>query len=211
MTDAAAFWDRIAEKYARDPIGDETSYRYKLDYTQGLFSSQDRVLEIACGTGTTALHHAPHVAHILATDISANMIAIAEKKRVAAGVDNITFRQDTLENLPPDDTGFDMIMAHSILHLVDDAATTIRQAAARLKPGGYLVSSTACLPWFLRPLATLSPALALTGKMPRFSNMTPAKLEEMHINAGLTVTHRWKPEKGMAVFIVAQKPVAAAA
>ncbi len=118
MTKSSKFWDRHAEKYSRDKISDEASYQHKLDYTRKLFRPDMHVLEIACGTGSTALLHAPHVAHILATDISEAMIGIAARKQREAGIDNITFRQGTLDDLAPSETGFDMVMAHSILHLL---------------------------------------------------------------------------------------------
>ena len=41
------------------------------------------VLEFGCGTGGTAIIHAPYVKHIRAIDISGNMIAIAKGKAEA--------------------------------------------------------------------------------------------------------------------------------
>ena len=35
-----------------------------------------RIVEFGCGTGTTAVHHTPHVQHIDAIDISAKMLEI---------------------------------------------------------------------------------------------------------------------------------------
>ncbi|MEM6839843.1 MAG: class I SAM-dependent methyltransferase [Cyanobacteria bacterium P01_C01_bin.120] len=52
--------------------------------TSSYFRSDMQVLEIGCGTGSTAILHAPHVNHIRAINFSirainfsANMIAIA--------------------------------------------------------------------------------------------------------------------------------------
>ena len=66
----AKFWDRIAERYARTPVADETSYKKKLQITQDYLRPGMEVLEFGCGTGSTALIHAPYVKHIHAIDIS---------------------------------------------------------------------------------------------------------------------------------------------
>ncbi len=51
------------------------------------------VLEFGCGTGTTAITHAPYVKHIRAIDISSNMIEIAQRKADAKNIKNVTFEQ----------------------------------------------------------------------------------------------------------------------
>ncbi len=74
---AEAFWDRHAPKYANKPIADVSAYKEKLDCVTALLQPTDRVLEIGCGTGATANKIAPVVAHVTATDLSAEMIRIA--------------------------------------------------------------------------------------------------------------------------------------
>ena len=51
MTDAATFWDKIAPKYAKDPINDVASYEYTLGRTLSYLTEDDSVLELGCGTG----------------------------------------------------------------------------------------------------------------------------------------------------------------
>lgn len=75
MSESDKFWDKTAERYARSPLADEATYRKKLAETQIFFSPDMRIVEFGCGTGTTAVHHAPHVQHIDALDISEFMIA----------------------------------------------------------------------------------------------------------------------------------------
>jgi len=50
------------------------------------------VLELASGTGSTAIKHAPFVKHIQAIDISSKMIEIAQGKAEAQHIRNITFK-----------------------------------------------------------------------------------------------------------------------
>lgn len=70
MKSAQTFWDKAASGYAKSAIKDEKSYHKKLAVTQAYLRPDWSVFEFGCGTGTTAILHAPHVRHILATDIS---------------------------------------------------------------------------------------------------------------------------------------------
>ena len=80
MHHSAKFWDKIAERYSKQPIADEAAYQKKLKVTQEYFQPDLEVLEFGCGTGSTAIIHAPYVKHIRAIDISSNMIDIAQDK-----------------------------------------------------------------------------------------------------------------------------------
>ena len=53
MTQTASFWDKIAPKYAKDPISDQAAYDYTCERTQSYLKPGHRALEIGCGTGPT--------------------------------------------------------------------------------------------------------------------------------------------------------------
>ena len=93
MDRPAKFWDKIAEGYAKQPVADEAAYQKKVQVTREYFQPEMEVLEFGCGTGSTAIAHAPYVKHILAIDISAKMLEIARVKAAAANVGNITFER----------------------------------------------------------------------------------------------------------------------
>jgi len=76
MGQSEKFWDKISARYAKQPIADEAAYQTKLQVTREYLEPEMEVLEISCGTGSTAIIHAPYVKHIRAIDISPKMIAM---------------------------------------------------------------------------------------------------------------------------------------
>jgi 2-polyprenyl-3-methyl-5-hydroxy-6-metoxy-1,4-benzoquinol methylase len=206
VTPDPRFWNRIAPRYARMKIPDETSYRHKLDRTRAYLTPQAEVFEFGCGTGTTALHHAPHVARLRAIDYAPAMIAIAKEKAAAQGAANVDFAVGTIED-EPDAPRWDMVMAHSVLHLVPDRDAAIARAFRMLKPGGHFVSSTICLSdglWFMRPVL---PAMRLARLAPAgVAFFLAENLRKAVESAGFEVVEDWRPGKRKAVFLVARKP-----
>ena len=81
------FWDKAARKYASSPIADLPGYERTLQRVRHWLQPSDRVLELGCGTATTALRLAPATAHYTATDLSAAMMDIARQKLEAAPPD----------------------------------------------------------------------------------------------------------------------------
>jgi len=145
MTNAARFWDRHADDYAKKPIKDEGSYHQTLDRTRSYLSQGDHVLEIGCGTGTAALLLAPSVAQILATDLSSRMVEIGREKAKAEAVENVSFARATLFDPDLDRGPFDVITAFNSLHVIGDIPGGLVEIRERLKPGGFFISKTPCV------------------------------------------------------------------
>ncbi len=205
MSDAARFWDRIAERYAKRPVADEGAYQEKLRITQSYLRPDMAVLEFGCGTGSTALLHAPFVKHVRAMDISPRMIEIAKRKADAARIANVTFECKAVEELDAPAESFDAVLGLSILHLLDDWRGTISKARQMLKPGGVFVTSTMCLGDSMKFLRLIAPIGKLFGLLPTLSFFTTSELEESLRSAGFDIAHEWQPGKNRAVFIVARK------
>ena len=145
MNQSAKFWDKIAKRYAKQPIADEAAYQKKLQVMREYFQPDMEVLELGCGTGSTAILHAPYVKHILAIDISAKMIEIAQGKVDAEKIENITFEQSSIDDLRVPDQTLDVVLGLSILHLLENKEGIIARVYKMLKPGGIFVTSTACI------------------------------------------------------------------
>jgi ubiquinone/menaquinone biosynthesis C-methylase UbiE len=204
--DAEKFWDNAAEKYAKSAIGNEKVYQEKLEATQKYFTAESDVLELACGTGTTSINHAPLVRHILATDISNSMLDIGRRKAREAGLENITFQQATVENLKAMPASFDVVLALNILHLIDDPVAAVNKVSALLKPGGFFISGTPCLgDVVFNYYRILIPILRLLGKAPPVHYVKRSELESSFADAGLEVAFQRPPSKGEVAFIIVKK------
>ncbi|UWR16697.1 class I SAM-dependent methyltransferase [Sulfitobacter sp. M368] len=200
------FWNRMAPGYARSTISDVENYERKLRETAALMRPDMQVLEIGCGTGSTALWHAPNVAHITATDLSSGMLDIAREKARTAAIENITFVEAAAEDVPQPDRPYDMIMAHSLLHLVKDHREVITNMANMLAPGGYLVTSTICMSEGLSAFKLIAWPGRILGLLPRINFLRKRDLENAVQDAGLKIHTCWRPGKRKAVFLIAQKP-----
>jgi ubiquinone/menaquinone biosynthesis C-methylase UbiE len=200
------FWDRVAERYAKKPVADEATYQKKLAVTRGYFRPDMKVLELGCGTGSTAIVHAPHVAHIRAIDISKNMIEIAQGKAEAAQVDNVAFEVGTIEQLSVPDESVDVVLALSFLHLLKDKEAAIAKFYDMLVPGGLFVSSTACLGDSMKFFKYIAPIGKLFGRFPLVKVFGVEHLKECVTRAGFEIDYEWQPGKNKGVFIVAKKP-----
>lgn len=205
MTHSSAFWDKVAERYSKKPVVDEAAYQEKLRITRDYFRSDMEVLEIGCGTGSTAVAHAPFVKHVRATDISSRMIEIAAAKAAAQEVDNISFDVGAIDDLNIADQSVDAVLALSVLHLVEDRDEVIATVHRMLKKDGVFVTSTVCLGESMKILKFIGPIGRSLGLMPMFKVFTPQELADSLIAAGFALDYQWQPGRGKAMFIVAKK------
>lgn len=193
----------MAARYAQSPIRNAAAYEEKLRITRECFTLESEVMEFGCGTGTTAIAHAPFVKHILATDFSSKMLEIAQGKADVAGIDNITFQCTTLDDLSAADQSFDAIMGHNILHLLENKETAIARVHKLLRPGGYFISSTASLDDNLPYLKYVLPIGRFVGLLPFVNFFTAQEFIDSVRQAGFEIAHEWQPAS--SVFIVAKK------
>jgi ubiquinone/menaquinone biosynthesis C-methylase UbiE len=192
MSKSDKFWDKLAERYDKSPVSDEAIYQKKLAETQSFFRPDMRILEFGCGTGTTAIHHAPHVEHIVATDISEKMLEIGRGKARVAGLDNIKFARGSLTEINAEDASFDAVLGLNVIHLLPDRLAVIEEVERILKPGGIFVSSTACLGnSYLRFIKLVAPLGKFLGLMPDVFILTEAKLASEITRAGFEIERQW--------------------
>jgi ubiquinone/menaquinone biosynthesis C-methylase UbiE len=95
-----------------------------------------RVLDVATGAGHTALTLAPHVDSVVASDITDEMLAEAEKLSAARGATNVTTAHAEAAALPFADATFDLVTCRLAAHHFTDPAGFVAEALRVLKLGG---------------------------------------------------------------------------
>ena len=188
MVDSKTFWDKMAPKYAESQMRSVDDYEHTLARTLSYLTPQMRVLEMGCGTGTTALRLAPHVKTFVGTDQSSEMIRIARDK-AADEHGNLEFRVLGAAESAQLEEGFDVVMAFNLFHLVPDADAVLDDIFKMLKPGGLMISKTPCLMdkafgWKRFLVAGMLPILKRIGKAPDVGLWRIADVDRRIADAG---------------------------
>lgn len=145
MNKAERFWDKQSGRFEKQIDKDERSFIGIIGKTKKYLNTNHKVLDFACGIGTSSLNMIEFVNDIQAVDISSGMIEIAKKRMNKLPAKNIDFIHASLFDEQFKKESFDIITAFNILHLLEDPKTEIRRIYDLLKPGGLFISSSAFL------------------------------------------------------------------
>ena len=206
MSDSEGFWDKRADKYASQPVKDPESYDKTLDCTRKHLSASDEVLEVGCGTGTTALLLAPSVKRIIASDTSSRMIEIAREKAATQRVGNVRFDHASLFDESLVTGSFDVVMAFNLLHLLEDTPSAVRRVEELLKPSGLFISKTVCLAEQSRLWSVVVAVMRPLGFAPFVRCLKVAELEGIIASTGFEIIETGLyPPSPPSRYIVARK------
>jgi ubiquinone/menaquinone biosynthesis C-methylase UbiE len=96
-------------------------------------------LDVATGGGHTALAVAPHVARVVATDLTPAMLAAARDFILGQAVLNVEFRQADAEALSFPDANFDLVTCRIAAHHFPHPERFLRETRRVLRPGGLFL------------------------------------------------------------------------
>ena len=149
--------------------------------------SKFRVLDVATGTGFTALAFAPHVYSVVGVDVSPGMLAEAHLRAEAEGITNVTWTEAPAEALPFPDATFCLVTCRIAPHHFLDLAEFLRETARVLKPGGHLVLVDTTVPDSSPEAATWQNAVEVLRDPSHVRNYTPTEWQTHAEAAGLTM------------------------
>lgn len=93
-------------------------------------------LDIATAAGHTAAAFAPHVAKVIASDLTPEMLTQASKLAKERGLTNMETAAADAEDLPFGDSMFDLVTCRIAPHHFPDVAAFVAESRRVLKPGG---------------------------------------------------------------------------
>ena len=99
----------------------------------------ERVLDIATGPGYIAEAFAKDSREVVGMDLTEAMLAIAHGRTAEHGVKNITFRTGDAQNLPFDESEFDVVVCRLALHHVQQPAKVVSGMARVCRRDGIVL------------------------------------------------------------------------
>jgi ubiquinone/menaquinone biosynthesis C-methylase UbiE len=126
-----------AETYINSPTHAKGASLQRL--TTLVAAHQDwTTLDIATGTGHTALAFAPRVRWVTATDITARMLQLTRQAAADRGLKNMVFAFADAEKLPYRDQSFNLVTCRIAAHHFSDILAFVRESRRVLRPDGFL-------------------------------------------------------------------------
>jgi ubiquinone/menaquinone biosynthesis C-methylase UbiE len=141
---AAATYDAAADHFDDEPLSFWERVGRRTVARLGLRAG-DRVLDVGCGTGASALPAAQIVGpdgFVLGVDLSARLIDRARTKALIRGLTNVEFGVADMTELGYPDGRFDAVVSVFSIFFVPDMAGLVRELWRMVRPGGKLAVTT---------------------------------------------------------------------
>lgn len=138
-------WNKLAKNWDTPGVSLGENDLKIIERTKKYLDASSVVLDYGCATGSIAIEMANAAKEVRGIDISSNMIEIAKRKADERKIENIAFTKAAIFDESLEKESFDLILALSVLHLVEDPAQAMDRVNQLLKPGGVFISATPCL------------------------------------------------------------------
>ena len=129
----------IHEKYSTNKMGVGNWYFTKYEIKDGM-----KVLELGCGSGAMWVNHKDVIGRfskLVLSDLTEGMLAETKKNVGEAG--NIEYKVIDIQDIPYEDSSFDMVIANYMLYHVPDISKALSEVRRVLKDDGIFYAGTA--------------------------------------------------------------------
>lgn len=147
-----------------------------------------RALDIATGTGFTALALAPQVHEVVGTDVSPGMLEQAARRAKETGVRNVAWREARADAQPFPNGYFDLVTCRIAAHHFPRVAAFLQETVRVLRPGGVFVLGDTTVPDDNEEAAFWQNTVEKMRDPSHVRNLTPNEWREACEAAGLEVT-----------------------
>ncbi len=139
----------------------------------GLEARTDRILDVGCGFGATALVLAQAFSdsEIIGIDLSDPLLRVAKQAAEAANMGSrVRFEKADVQQMPIDDNSCDVVINVNMVHLVEDPIRMLNEIERVLAPEGHLFIADLRRSWLglfereIRSALTLREARELLGR-----------------------------------------------
>lgn len=144
-----------------------------------------RVLDVATGSGFTAIAFADTAREVVGVDVSQGMLAQARNN--SAGRNNVSFQEAPAERLPFPDSSFDVVTCRVAAHHFPSVPAFAGEAYRVLAPGGKLLIADTCVPDDAPDLDAWQNEVELVRDPSHVRNYSPREWRSFLESAGFTV------------------------
>ena len=174
------------------------------------FPSNSKVLEVGCATGALTTYIASTGCVPTGVDLSIDMIGVAKHKNT-----DIEYFEADVMNLPFKDNSFDVVLATSLINIVDDKTKAISELSRTCKKGGLITILVPSVGFEDKDLLSLQSsvcssgfsAVALKAWHENPPKMEASDIEDLYRQAGLSEITTKYYLQGMVISASAIKPL----
>lgn len=109
-------------------------------------TSEDTVLDLACGPGLVACAFARHAGQVIGVDLTPAMLEQAAKRQQEQGLANLVWQQGDVQALPYAADSFSLVITRYSFHHLLDPQQTLAEMIRVCQPGGRVLVADVALP-----------------------------------------------------------------
>jgi len=202
------YWSRFSETYdenqeyvvGKDFIGEIGKELSKLP-------ELGKTVELGCGTGRFTELILPKITHLVATDLSNELLVLAQKR--LRDCPKVTIQNENCSDTSFASGAFDNAFMANLIHVVENPAQVLEECHRIIRKDGVLiiVTYTNVGMHFLEKIKLGIRFLKTWGKPPKHTHIfSPEKLAALMENAGFSIEEaKLVGTRSKAVFVIGRK------